>query len=83
MRFRSRASYIAVGIWCLMAVVLANAYGGVLFSFLTVGKLEPAINSLDELAKSRNVEIITLNGLELTNRFLVKYSIYIHSDQQK
>ena len=43
LRFRSRGSAIVVGLWCLMAVVLANAYGGVLFSFLSVNKLEPAI----------------------------------------
>ena len=54
-----------------MSVVLANAYGGVLFSFLSVTKLEPAINSLNELAVSKNVQLLALNGFELTNRFLV------------
>lgn len=73
MRFRSRGSYIAVGIWCLMAVVLANAYGGVLFSFLTVGKLEQPINSVEEVSTSDDVHLISLRGVAITNRFLVQY----------
>ena len=77
LHLRSRGSYIAVGIWCLMSVVLANAYGGVLFSFLSVTKLEPAINSLNELAVSKNVQLLALNGFELTNRLLVQsHDIY-------
>ena len=71
LRFQSHGSAIVVGLWCLTAVVLANAYGGVLFSFLSVNKLEPAIKSLDELAASKNVRLVTLRGLQLTNRFLV------------
>ena len=66
-----------MGVWCLMAVVLANAYGGVLFSFLSVAKLVPIINSLDELTKSKDVQLITLRGVDLTNRFLVLIIIYI------
>jgi hypothetical protein len=45
--------------WCLMTVVLANAYAGTLFSFLSVAKLNPIINSLDELANSTHVELVT------------------------
>ena len=41
---KSRGSYILVGIWCLMAIVLANSYGGILFSYLSVSKLEQPIN---------------------------------------
>ena len=57
--------------WCLVTVVLANAYGGVLFSFLSVTKLEQPINSLEELANSKDVKLIAQLRFELTERFLV------------
>ena len=71
MRLRSRGSYILIGVWCLMAVVLANAYGGVLFSFLSVSKLEQPINSMEELSRSKQVMIITQDRTELSTRLLV------------
>ena len=42
---------IAVGVWCLMVVILVNSYAAMLLSFQSVTKLEPAIGSLEELAK--------------------------------
>ena len=71
LRLRSRGSYILVGIWCLMCVVLANGYGGVLFSFLSVEKLEPPINSMEELANSKDVQLILQFRTELADRYLV------------
>ena len=71
MRLRSRGSYILIGVWCLMAVVLSNAYGGVLFSFLSVSKLEQPINSMEELSRSKQVMIITQDRTELATRLLV------------
>ena len=68
---RSRASYIAVGVWCLMAVVLANAYAGTLFSFLTVTKLEPIVNSLEELANSKQLQLLIQDRTVLADRLLV------------
>ena len=67
---------IAVGVWCLMVVVLANAYAGKLLSFLSVAKLEPVINSLDELAKSDTCQLIVQGGEDLVNDFLVKIKLY-------
>ena len=72
LRRRSRGSYILVGIWCLVAVVLANAYAGTLFSFLSVAKLEPIVNSLEELANSKNLQLISQDRSDVSNRFLVK-----------
>jgi len=68
---KSRASYIVVGMWLLLTVVLANAYAGVLFSFLSVARLEPIINSLAELADSKDVQLIINDRLDFTNRLLV------------
>ena len=52
LRWNSRATSVLIGMWCLTTIVLANAYAGTLFSFLSVAKLQPIINSLDELANS-------------------------------
>ena len=68
---KSRATYLAVGMWLLVTVVLSNAYAGVLFSFLSVAKLEPAINSLEELAHSNTVQLVTLTAFEYTKQLLV------------
>jgi len=61
-----------------MAVVLANAYAGTLFSFLSVTKLEPIVNSLEELAHSKNLQLILQAHTELSIRFLVTNTIYKH-----
>ena len=71
LRFKSRGSYILVGIWCLMAVVLANGYGGVLFSFLSVSKLNQPINSMEELAKSKDVQLAVIDRSGLAIQLMV------------
>ena len=71
MRLKSRGSYILVGLWCLMCVVLANGYGGVLFSFLSVTKLEQPINTLEELANSKDVQLTVPLGTETARNFMV------------
>ena len=70
LRLRSRGSVLCVGIWVLMCVVLANGYAGVLFSFLTVTKLQPIINSIEELAVS-DVQLLIQQDTELTGGYLV------------
>ena len=75
-RLDSLASYIVVGTWLLLTVVLANAYAGTLFSFLSVAKLEPAINSLDELAKTTNIQLVLQAHTELADQFLVKEMLH-------
>ena len=54
-----------------MAVVLANGYAGTLFSFMSVKKLEPAINSLDDLARSKETQLIIPPYKDLFGQFLV------------
>jgi hypothetical protein len=56
-----------------MTVVLANAYAGTLLSFLSVQKLEPIINSLEELAHSENLQLVIQARSEMAIRFLVIY----------
>ena len=50
-----------------MCVVLANAYAGILFSFLSVAKLEKPINSIEEMVKLNDVQLIALDHLPLIN----------------
>ena len=69
-RLPSRSAYIIAGVWCLMTIVLANGYAGTLFSFLSVAKLEPVINSLEELANS-DVNLMIQAHTDLSKRFLV------------
>ena len=68
---KSLASYIIIGMWLLVTVVLANAYAGTLFSFLSVAKLEPIVNSFEALAKSNEVQIIVQARTELALHYLV------------
>ena len=68
---RSRGTFILVTVWLLMTIVLANGYARTLFSFLSVTKLEPIINSLDELANSNDVQLIIQDRSEFANRILV------------
>ena len=58
-----------VGTWLMVTVVLANGYAGTLFSFLSVAKLEPIINSLEELANSKDVQLIIQDRVDLALRF--------------
>lgn len=77
MRLNLRAGIlIAVGVWCLMVVVLTNFYAATLLSFLSVNKLGPAINSLEELTKSpNNCQLLVQGGSDVANNFLVIKSL--------
>ena len=71
-RLNSRkAVLILVGIWVLVAVVLANAYAGTLLSFMAVKKMGPVIDSIDELAHAKDVKLIVPAGADYTNKLLV------------
>lgn len=62
---------IGIGLWCLMVVVLANAYAGTLLSVLSVTKLVPVINSLDEVANSKSCQLLVQGSSDAANDFLV------------
>ena len=74
LRLRSRGSFLLVGIWCLMCVVLANGYAGTLFSFISVTKLHKPINSLEELANSTEIKLLIQGQTGLADRFMVMLS---------
>ena len=66
---------IMIGLWLLMMVVLINAFGGTLTSFLTSPKFEPTIESFEQLV-DRNKTLITEKGA-YEEIFLVGYT-HIH-----
>ena len=65
------AMMIVIGGWVLMTIILANSYASTFLSFLSVKKMGPVINSLDELAHSKGTQLVAQAGMDLTNRFLV------------
>jgi len=68
---RCQPGFIVVGVWVLMTVVLANTYAAFLLSFLSVEKFEPIINSISELACSKDVQLTVQANSDLAYRFLV------------
>ena len=62
-----------IAAFCLIALVLDNAYSGTLISFLTAPKLMPVTSSLDDLATQRYQKVLTLTEKyeEIANFFLV------------
>ncbi len=68
--YNARTSFkILVAFWLLSMVVIVFAYTGVLTSLLSVPKLEPTVNTVENLANDgklrMTIEKKTLNGREL------------------
>ncbi len=71
--FKLRLSlHIVLGIWFLMMVVLINAYTGVLTSYMTVPKLKPIPQSLEQLATMKEYKVTVIKDSVLANSFLVR-----------
>lgn len=66
---------LLLGAWCLMACVLVNAYSSILVSYLSVPKLHPIVNSLEELAGQKELRLIVPGKTILANRILVNNSM--------
>ncbi|XP_046461150.1 glutamate receptor ionotropic, delta-2-like [Daphnia pulex] len=66
---------IPIALWCLVAVVICNAYSGTLTSFLTVTKMKPIINSLEELASSDHYKLTAEYNSAFNDKFLVSKPI--------
>ncbi len=70
----SLSLHLTVGLWCLTLVVLINAYTGKLTAYLAVPKLEPIVNTLIELAASRDKKLTMDFESDLSKMFLVSAS---------
>ena len=56
----------------LCTFVLFNSYNCTLITYLTVPKMKPAINSLEDLAASKDVKLVVEFGSVLGSQFLVR-----------
>ena len=67
---RQTSFRIVTGFWCLMTLVLINAYASNLISYLTVPKLQPVIQSLQHLSSSRDLKLAIDANSVLAQRIL-------------
>jgi hypothetical protein len=71
------------GVWCLTMVVLVNAYTGTLMSYLTVPKLRPIVNTLEELAASSETRMTVDFELGKARMFLVNKNYFVNTTRLK
>ena len=57
--------------WCLTSVVFVYLYSGCLTSFITIPKLHPLIESLDDLSTSVDLELTILKNSVFESMVLV------------
>ena len=60
-----------IGLLALMSVILFSGYTTTLTSFLTVQKLKPIVNSFQELASSKQYQLVQPLQLSTGTIFLV------------
>ena len=60
-------------VWCLISLVFIHAYVGTLISFLSLPKLKPIVDSLEDLPTS-GLSWIVRRGTDLESLFMVRYS---------
>ena len=65
---------IMIGLWLLMMVVMVNAYGGTLTSFLTAPQFEPTVDTLEQVIDRKKQLITEKGGWE--DIFLVTIFLY-------
>ena len=74
-----RGLLFVIGAWGLMALVVSNVYTSTRLSFMTVTKLGPVINSLNDLAHSKDTQLVGQANTDIFNRFLVQSRLLIIS----
>ena len=74
---RQTSFRLAAGVWCLMSLVLINAYSGNLISYLSVPKLKPVVQSFENLASSLDLKLAIDANSVMANRLLVSEYITI------
>ncbi|XP_032779707.2 ionotropic receptor 93a isoform X1 [Daphnia magna] len=56
---------ILAGFWLLGAMVLVNSYSGIVISSLTVPKMKPPIESLEDLASNKEIGIVLRHDMTM------------------
>jgi Ligand-gated ion channel len=62
---------ILLAAWCLMCVIIVNAYTGNLTSYLAVPSVKPIPNSFQELAARKDLQIMVEDKGQLAEDILV------------
>ena len=62
---------VLVGFWLLTAIVLVNSYSSTVVSSLTVPTMMPSITSLERLAASKDISILTRKDTAIGQQILV------------
>ena len=65
---------ILIGGWLLAATVLVNCYSCTIISYLTVPKMKPSINTLEDLAGDQDIDIIVWQEIVIGQLILVRIS---------
>ena len=72
---------ILIGGWLLAATVLVNCYSCTIISYLTVPKMKPSINTLEDLAVDQDIDVIVWQEIVIGQLILVKifqhYAMYL------
>ena len=72
---------ILVGAWLWVALVLVNCYSCTITSYLTVPKMKPSINTLEDLAVDQDIDVIVWQEIVIGQLILVKifqhYAMYL------
>ena len=66
---------IVAGFWVLVGMVLVNCYSGIVISSLTVPRMKPAVESLNDLATSEDVGVIIRSDIVIGQQILVLLSL--------
>ena len=69
---------LTAGVWCLMSIVLVNAYLGSFMSRLALPKYDPIVESFEELADGNKLQVMAAKGSVFASACLVVHSaLYI------
>lgn len=68
---------ILTGTWVLVMIVIINAYAGLLTAFLTVPKLEPTVETFEDLVNRPGWSVTIDRNNDLANKFLVSFRRFL------
>ena len=74
-RIQRNAFRILAGFWLLAAMVLVNSYSSIVISSLTVPKMKPSIDSLEDLAASEDVDVVLRSDVSTGEQILVIHEL--------
>lgn len=70
------SSPIVLSVWCLACVVLVYLYTGVLISYLTIPKMRPIVETVEELAESTRLQVVAIKNSIFESTLLVSSELF-------